>query len=112
MQGDAFLTELHIIFQIEDIHLLIVEGIKHPRMTALWGIMNRIAAAPRMASLRELRITLTTWKGPQEILLDETSYLEAWEEKLRFILNEFSSTKAFEAHMQESQMPSFWWEDF
>ncbi|PBL03074.1 hypothetical protein ARMGADRAFT_1056361 [Armillaria gallica] len=96
MQGDGFLIELHIIFQIEDIHLLIVECIKHPRMTTLWVIMSRIAAAPRMASLRELRITLTTWKGPQEILLDETSYLEAWEEKLRFIFNEFSSTKAFE----------------
>ncbi|PBK76164.1 hypothetical protein ARMSODRAFT_428151 [Armillaria solidipes] len=110
MQGDAFLTELHIIFQTEDIHLLIVEGIKHPRMTGLWGIMSRIAAAPRMASLRELRITLTAWKGPQEILLDETSYLEAWEEKLRLIFNDFSPTKAFDVHTQESQ--SFWWEYF
>ncbi|SJL10129.1 uncharacterized protein ARMOST_13513 [Armillaria ostoyae] len=103
MQGDVFLTELHIIFQIEDIHLLIVEGIKHRRMTALWGITSKIAAAPRMASLRDLRITLTTWKGPQEILLDETSYLEAWEEKLRLIFNDFSSTKAFNVYIQESQ---------
>lgn len=112
MQGDAFLTELHIIFQIEDIHLLIIKGIQHRRMTQLWEAMSRIAAAPRMTSLRDLRITLTTWKGSQEILLDETSFLEAWEEKLRLIFNDFSSTTAVDVRTQGSQTQSFWWEDF